>query len=165
MSREVRRVPENWEHPTNERGHKPLLGWAFSEDRDQWIEESKQWENGLESDFHGGWEPISGCHQGMTYADYAGEPPEPKDYMPEWDESELTHIMMYETCTEGTPISPAFKTPEELARWLAENDASAFGSQTATYEQWLAVCREGWAPSAVIDDNGLRSGVAATSDL
>jgi len=45
--------------------------------------------------------------------------------------------MMYETCTEGTPISPAFATPEELARWLADNEASAFGGMTASYEGWL----------------------------
>ena len=42
--------------------------------------------------------------------------------------------MIYETCSEGSPISPAFETPEELARWLTDN---SFGSMTATYEQWL----------------------------
>ncbi len=78
--------------------------------------------------------------------------------MPVFDEP--THIMMYETCTEGTPISPAFETPEDLARWLTDNNASAFGSMTATYEQWLSTCERGWALSAVCDSSGIHSGVA-----
>ena len=77
----------------------------------------------------------------------------PKDkngrYIPPYD-SEATHIMMYE---KGTPISPAFATTEELSRWLADNNASAFGVMTATYDQWLHVVEKGYACSAVsIDD-------------
>jgi hypothetical protein len=49
-----------------------------------------------------------------------------EDEMPQWAEEEKTHIMMYETCSEGTPISPAFKRgeKEKLARWLVDNKAS-----------------------------------------
>ena len=83
----------------------------------------------------------------------------PAEYMPIWDKSEATHFMMYEDCTEGTPISPAFETVEELAHWLADNGASAFGHMTATYEQWLATCKRGWACSAVVTADGLKSGV------
>lgn len=74
--------------------------------------------------------------------------------------------MMYENTSEGTPISPVFETPEALARWLADNNASAFGGMGATYEQWLATCREGFAPSAVFSPStGMISGVAAMSTL
>ena len=38
-------------------------------------------------------------------------------------------------------------SPEELARWLADNGGSAFGSRTASYEQWTAPIDRGWAPS------------------
>lgn len=83
--------------------------------------------------------------------------------MTDWDDSECTHYMMYEDCSEGTPISPAFKTPEELARWLADNGASAFADMTATYEQWLQTCKIGSAPSAVFStETGIISGVEAT---
>lgn len=71
---------------------------------------------------------------------------------------------MWETVSEGSPISPAFMKPEELAHWLADNKASAMGSETATYEQWLATIKAGWAPSMVIDSKGLRSGVASMAD-
>ncbi len=48
---------------------------------------------------------------------------------------------MCETTTEGTPISPVMETPEELAKWLVTNKASAFASRSASYEAWLEVCR------------------------
>lgn len=91
----------------------------------------------------------------------APEEPNPEYYMPEWTPEEATHYMMYENTSEGTPISPAFATPEELARWLADTGASSFADITATYEQWLATIKRGWAVSAVMDSNGFRSGVEA----
>lgn len=65
---------------------------------------------------------------------------------------------------QGSPISPVKESPEALARWLAENKASSFGDMTATYEQWLSMIKEGWAPSAiVIPGKGMVSGVEAIS--
>lgn len=71
---------------------------------------------------------------------------------------------MWESTSEGSPISPVFETPEKLARWLEKSKASAFGGDTATYDEWLKMIRAGWAPSAVLntaDGRGLRSGVSA----
>ena len=50
---------------------------------------------------------------------------------------------------EGTPISPVMESPEALAHWLADNNASAFAGMTATYEQWLRTIQRGFAVSAV----------------
>lgn len=72
---------------------------------------------------------------------------------------------MWETVSEGSPISPPFAMPEELARWLTETGASAGGSRTATYEQWLNLIHREWAPSMVVDKNGLRSGVEVLGDI
>lgn len=67
---------------------------------------------------------------------------------------------MYETCSEGTPISPIMETPEELARWLSDHNASAFGSMTATYEQWLCTIYRGGSCSCYITSTGnIKSGV------
>lgn len=96
------------------------------------------------------------------YEWWAGEcpsRPRRRDYMPDWPIEQRTHLMMYESTSEGTPISPAFATPEELARWLADNGASAFGRDTATYEQWLAMARQGWSVSGVMIDGRMMSGV------
>lgn len=46
---------------------------------------------------------------------------------------------MWETTSEGSPISPVFTTPEELAQWLADSGASWFGDTPATRDQWLGV--------------------------
>lgn len=66
---------------------------------------------------------------------------------------------MYQTTSEGTPISPVMETPEELAQWLVDNNASAFAKSTASYEAWLRICLGGWAPSMIVDQDGVKSGV------
>lgn len=66
---------------------------------------------------------------------------------------------MWETTTEGSPISPVFATPEELAQWLADTGASSFGKMTASYKDWLTMIKEGWAMSAAVSSRGLESGV------
>lgn len=71
----------------------------------------------------------------------------------------------WETTSEGSPISPVFATPEDLARWLADTGASSFGSRTATYEQWLKFIQgPGWAPSAVSQGGEFKSGVEHAAD-
>ena len=157
MGREVRRVPADWEHPKDETTgrYKPLFapGWAAA--AKEWDEERAKWERGEFPSY------TSEESRAMPYDEYSGRRPYSGDYMPDWPAEQRTHYMMYEDTSEGTPISPAFATPEELARWLADNGASAFGSDTATYEQWLKVARGGWAPSMIIANGVVQSGVAA----
>jgi hypothetical protein len=77
----------------------------------------------------------------MTYEQYSGQRPHRDDYMPNCPIEQRTHLMMYENTSEGTPISPSFATPEELARWLVDNKASSFGSSIGSYEGWLRIAR------------------------
>jgi hypothetical protein len=148
MGREVRKVPPDWEHPKNARGHYiPLHGGPYY-----------SYSKAIE-DFKNDVEDI-GLEDALEGWD--GKPPQRDDYMPDWTEEEATHFMMYEDTSEGTPISPSFATIEELARWLADTGASAFGGSTATYGQWLATCKAGYAISAVgIPGVGIVSGVEA----
>lgn len=97
-------------------------------------------------------------HELLTAKHAAGRP-DPADYMPGFSGGTATGWCMYETTSEGTPISPVFETPEELAHWLADNGASSFGHNTATYEHWLGMVQVGWAPSAVGIGSALISGV------
>jgi hypothetical protein len=97
----------------------------------------------------------------MRFTEYHGPRPSPDDYMPNWPAEQRTHLMMYESTSGGTPISPAFETPEELARWLVDTGASSFADSTATYEQWLGIANGGWAPSMVIEGGRMMSGVEA----
>lgn len=136
MGREVRMVPADWQHPKDERGrYIPMqpAGWFESAHADWLAESDPDW-------------------------------PEPTrdQFMPNWPDAECTHYMMYEDTSEGTPISPAFATPEELACWLADNGASSLGDRTATYDQWLRmIVGPGHSISAVMIGGQIISGVEA----
>lgn len=83
-----------------------------------------------------------------------------------WKPTEPPHgdgWQMWETTSEGSPISPVLATPEALARWLTDNGASSFGRDTATYDQWLGMIRAGWAMSAAMIDGRMMSGVEAAA--
>jgi hypothetical protein len=73
---------------------------------------------------------------------------------------------LWETTTEGSPQTPVFKTPEELARYCADNSVSSLGDQTETYDTWLTFIRgPGWAPSMISRGSSFQSGVAAISEI
>lgn len=86
-------------------------------------------------------EPLDEAAKGCTFEGWHGEEPNRAYYRPEWTDAERTHYQMYEDTSEGTPISPVFATPEEVARWCADNGASAFGGMGADYEWWLRVAK------------------------
>ncbi|MCA1831190.1 MAG: hypothetical protein LC750_00320 [Actinobacteria bacterium] len=67
---------------------------------------------------------------------------------------------IWETVSEGSPISPVFASPEELATHMA---GTKWGADEGTpYETWLAFINgPGWAPSMVMDGRGIHSGVDA----
>lgn len=145
MGREVRMVPSDWNHPKDENTgqFKPL---------------KEGYKNALD-DFMG----IVGEKGLQAAIEECGDAPDKEDYMPDWPSSQKNHYMMYENTSEGTPLSPAFDNKEDLARWLADNGASAFGDDTATYKEWLAMIEDGYAPSMIIDRGAgkIMSGVAA----
>jgi len=170
MGREVRRVPANWQHPKYPDDcddlagqYVPLMNGRYAESAAEWDEGWAKWQEGFQRAYGkaGKWEPRDPENSASRYNKYAGLRPSPDDYMPDWPESERTHFMMYENTSEGTPISPAFATPEELAHWLADTGASSFGNITASYEAWLRIANGGWAPSAVVEDGVFESGVSA----
>jgi len=165
MGREVRRVPADWQHPKHwicgmcglEERYKPLFpGERYQPAVDEWDEGLVAWKRGEVPKYAN----AEDCKT-MTYEQWAGQRPHRDDYMPNWPAEQRTHLMMYEDTSEGTPISPAFETPEELARWLVDNKASAFGNSTGSYEGWLRVARGVWAPSMVASAAGVVSGVDA----
>jgi len=167
MGREVRRVPADWQHPKVTRPNylkgrmeerfQPMFDRPFAPAMREWIAEWEAWERGERPDY------CDESNAKLPFWEWSGPPPDPAYYRPDWPEESRTHLMMYEDTSEGTPISPAFATPEELARWLADNKASSFASDTATYEQWLQVCKGAYAPSAVYSpETGLIIGVAAS---
>jgi len=48
---------------------------------------------------------------------------------------------LWENCSEGSPISPVFKSLDELCAW-AEDNATTFGSSKTTKENWKKMLNE-----------------------
>jgi hypothetical protein len=179
-------VPSDWVHPVDERGrHIPMHYRSHKDAMVQWERDLREWIVGERlwrdeqkvnhwdgrvlsvSDYVAEVRASAPAYRQIPadpdYKWYAGDQPErprPGDYMPSWPNEHRTHFMMYEDTSEGTPISPAFATADELAHWLADNEASAFGGMTATYDQWLRMIERGSAHSATLISGRIISGVA-----
>lgn len=95
------------------------------------------WEPGMEEKYNS-WEQI--------------EPPEGEGYQ------------IWETVSEGSPISPVFADPRDLAKWMVENDTSI--TSDTTYDGWLNfITGPGWAPSMIGTTGiGFQSGVAGLNN-
>ena len=147
MGRELRRVPKDWEHPQDSTGRYTPLMQNYGVALEQFVVDIEE--------------------KGLGEAlDYWGGGPQTDKYMPDWTWDEAPYFMMYEDTSEGTPISPAFETIEELAHWLADTGASAFGRLGASYEAWLLTCQHGYAISALgVPGKGIISGVEAMYDI
>lgn len=173
MGREVRRVPADWKHPRSD-GNEEDVDWAqgrpcfkaLYELHEPIEEKQAEYDTEAVEFYQSGQAADNNC----SYHDYHGKRPDAEDYMPYWPEEERTHYQMYENTSEGTPISPVCETPEELARWLTDNKASAFASMTASYEEWLSMCKDGFACSMVVAESSdgkqaIMSGVQASAIL
>ena len=137
MGRELRKVPANWEHPKKDNGsYQPMHNEFYGDVLHEWIKENEEWENGSHPDL------IAHPEYKEEYpfwAMYNGDCPNYKYYQTKkYKPEELTHIQLYETTTEGSPLSPIFKADEleKLCEWAAEN-ATTFASFKATKEQWF----------------------------
>lgn len=159
MGREVRRVPADWVHPDreDEPGLQPMYDETFKDAAQKWKSAFLAWEQGINTTM----DRPKDSDETDEYWEYDGNPPDPVYYRPDWPEKTRTHYQMYEITSEGTPISPVMETPEKLAQWLVDNNASAFAKDTASYEGWLRVARGGYACSMIIEDGKITSGVEA----
>lgn len=162
MGREIRRVPAGWKHPKDwenefgevKEGYRPLLQGDFKEDYAEWERELKEWflnkETWPESyiGYKGVVEPADAKYAKKTWEQYAGGPsgpPNPYDYMPTGDWYQL-----YETVSEGTPLSPPFPEKKLLVDWLSDN--KDYWGHTWTPEQAEAMVRDEYAPSMIMQN-------------
>ena len=101
MGREIRRVPPGWEHPKrhNQWGYDfaPLYDKSYEEAQAAW-EEARRTFNRTD----------------YTFEEWEGDAPDPSYYRPAWDEDTRTAFQIYETVSEGTPVSPVFESEEDL---------------------------------------------------
>jgi len=120
MGREIRRVPPDWEHPKHPKFTKEQAKYDWQQDSyyplydndyqtacEKWYREALNFK------------PTDICN---WYHEWAGDPPDEKYYRNrKWTKEEATYYQVYETVSEGTPVTPAFATKEELIQYLVEN--------------------------------------------
>lgn len=78
---------------------------------------------------------------------------------PVMDENPGDWYQMWQTVSDK-PYTPAFETPEELARWCADHPWGIELSYPLSYETWLKfITGPGWAPSMMGTGGSVTSGV------
>lgn len=83
----------------------------------------------------------------------------------EWERTEPPAgdgYQIWETVSEGSPISPVFSDPKELAKWMARYGSKGVTSGM-TADQWLTFIDAGWAPSGVLVNGTFMSGAEAVA--
>lgn len=158
MGREIRRVPPNWQHPkSDEMQYNPLYDRDFDTELEEWLSEYRAWKKtGYAEECVRHPEFVS-MGPAAAFADWQGGPPDPEYYRPNWTPEEATWFQMYETVTEGTPVTPPFATEEELIQYLVKN--GTFWDQRRGDGPWSekaarGMVQRGWAPSMMIVSDG-----------
>lgn len=123
MGRELRLVSKSWQHPMEDGLYIPMFDFDVDSVWRQWLRCYVKWVNYELSDVIAN-EPENNYSQSSPYeafCDYSRIPPNPKNYRPNWSLEERTCFQIYETTSDGTPISPVFETREAASQWLQEN--------------------------------------------
>lgn len=148
MGREIRKVPSDWAHPkikerryigdnfeveSVETDHyKPLYDKDYETAAQAWIAEFDQWRVGTHPN-----------QRDYYFWDYDSPPSQDTCRKRKWTTEEATCYQIYETVTEGTPVSPVFASLDELAEWCV-----AQGYSRHAAEQFA---KQGWVPSMMVD--------------
>jgi hypothetical protein len=148
MGREIRTVPPDWEHPKayqyGRYDYVPLLDKSYEEALAEWQEEKRKWDAGERPDYYKDEE----YPNGISFEEWHGEAPDSDYHRPAWPEESRTAIQIYETVSEGTPVSPVFSDKEEAITWVIENwDRSPDAARKFV--------ETGWAPSFVMSGGRL----------
>jgi len=128
MSRQIRRVPKDWEHPVNDHGfYIPMEDRTLVQGMLNWIRYDVGWYLRHPQDL-GEW--IEKCPLKWRSI-----------YRPRFTTPAICY-QIYEEVSEGTPVSPVFETIAELRQWLLD--------QGHTEKATDAFIEHEWAPSALV---------------
>ena len=161
MGREVRRVPPDWKHPTNEHGHhQPMHDQSFAERYAEWQEGKRKWDAGEDPDREAHKHKDG---QDYTWEEWNGDAPDRAYHRPDWKPEEMTAFQAYETTSEGTPISPVFATREEMIDWCV-NDGTDLGwggtKSPLSREAAEKFVGGAYVPTMISRGNGMEPGIA-----
>jgi len=121
MGREIRRVPPHWEHPrfTKSDARDPRDAGQYKSLYDQdYDSAAAEWMDGLDA-----WRKGEHKYQPCDYCKHFWEyrsPPDAERYRPRFDQ-DPTWYQVYETISEGSPVTPPFATQDELINYLVNS--------------------------------------------
>lgn len=147
LSRGVRRVPLHYEHPKKQRydyrtmtyveDFQPVFDRFYVPAVREWLANWELWQKGEHPD-----QQVEDA-PGYSYEDWDGPGPDPDFHYPgaAWPKGTEMGICMYESVTEGTPISRVYPDTPEGRQAMAEQIASEDTSITSamTVADWLEV--------------------------
>lgn len=176
MGRELRKVPANWKHPEQPCTHmrqcdysintpgmcfKSLYKGNYDEEASRWLKECIEWSQGKRSKYNKD-------ATDKYYWDYAGNPPNREDYA-DYAGQPAIWFQVYQTVSEGYPVTPPFETREELVKYLTTyGDSWDQRRGSGPWSEAAAknfVFESGWAPSMIVSSKGLQSGVEGMVEL
>jgi hypothetical protein len=181
MGREIRMVPPNWVHPMIEDRHtgrlreQPMYDRTFAQAEAEWLADFDRVRRGDMDDIERECYPHGVCEWACD-----NTPPDPAYYRP-WSDEEATWFQVWQTVSEGTPVSPPFATKEELIAYLAEH--GDFWDQKRCHQpDWKRlyggepgvsgwgetqaarfVNGPGWSPSLAVADGKVMDGIKLLS--
>lgn len=128
MGRELKRVPMNFDYPLNKVWYGYYMNYistCHSKEREhcKQCKEFARLKNIPLTDY--------GCPNFELYFQEVAEKVKELCEVPSGEGYQL-----WETTSEGSPVSPIFFTLEELCDWCEDN-ATTFGSFKATKEEWM----------------------------
>lgn len=179
MGREIRRVPPNHEHPRRQCEHSPWAGgckeskehggMCYQPQFNERIDDALgTWLVDLDRVRAGKWQKIEReCYpteRGRPHIRLAAwikdNPPPDPDYYRAYKDAAATWWQVYETVSEGSPVTPPFETREELIDYLATH--GDFWDQHRGDGPWQRdsaqrfVRGDGWRLSMIADGSGLK---------
>jgi hypothetical protein len=153
-------VPPNYQAPQTLTRHgleyQPKYNKTLAEEQAQWDKDNEAWNNGTHETLVD--DPELKIKY-PKYEDWTGKRPDDPKYYVDYDPDLCTWWQLYESVSEGTPVSPPFATKEELASYL-----STYGDfweqarakrehrqlNLLSYEQAMKVVEGGWLPSMAV---------------
>lgn len=148
MGREIRMVPMGWEHPKDAKGnYKPMYDRVYAEHRQEWLDNQRAWDDGT----HPSLIESPGLKEDYPFfSDWDGGPPDREYYRDAWTEA-ANCFQMYETVSEGTPVTPVFETEDELVDYLVE--VGTLWGKKHNRKSAEAFVKAGYAPSFLMFSN------------
>ncbi len=178
MGREIRRVPPNWQHPLKESCphyptcdqmcYQPKYEQNIDDALNEWLKDFDRVRAGNMDDFE------KTCYASL--AEWIKDNPPPDlDYYVNYKKEEATWYQVYQTVSEGSPVTPPFATQEELIDYLVENGdfwdqerAKRDGYKFEGYSRNVAekfVMGSGWVPSMVMTGGVIKQGIECATEI